>query len=252
LRIGSGWAGSLAEVQVWNRVLSSAEVFDLSDPVKVGEVAVWHMDEVGPGPAFDSSALAHDLTFFNGANIPPSGAGQTGTGLRLDGIDDYAAPDGQVLHTDQSFTVSVWTRPNTTATDQVFVAQESTSPGTVGGFALKFGIDTGGQWKLRMYASATDSDSAHATFATAPATNVTTAFHHLVGVFDAQKLEIRLYVDGALKTTTPMNAAWHAWDAGGRLVIGRHQPTSGLEQTSGDVDEVRVYQGVVTDVTRIQ
>jgi len=29
----------------------------------------------------------------------------------LDGIDDYAAPDAQVLHTDQSFTVSVWVAP---------------------------------------------------------------------------------------------------------------------------------------------
>jgi hypothetical protein len=251
LRIGSGWAGSLAEVQVWNRVLSDTEVFDLSDPMKVGEVAVWHMEEVGPGPAFDSSALAHDLTFFNGASIPPTGAGQTGTGLQLDGIDDYAAPDGQVLHTDQSFTVSLWVRPNATATQQTFISQESLSPGTVGGFALKFGPDSGGQWKFRIYASATDSADADATFATAPATNVTTAFHHLVGVFDAQKLEIRLYVDGALKMTTAMNAQWHAWDAAGRLVLGRHQPTSTLEPTSGDLDEVRVYQGVVTDVTRI-
>jgi hypothetical protein len=245
LRIGASWTGAISEVQVWNRVISAAEVFDLSDPIKVGRVGDWHMDEVGFGPAFDSSDLAHDLTFFNGASIPASGAGQTGTGLRLDGVDDYAAPDGQVLHTDQSFTVSVWARPSSSVGQQTFVSQASA--GALSGFALKYGDTSGGQWKFRMYASATDSTNT--TFATTPAVDVTTTFHHLVGVFDAQKREIRLYVDGVLKATTAMNALWQPWDATGPLQIGRN--TAGSELTTGDLDEVRVYQGVVADVTRI-
>lgn len=248
LRIGASWAGAISEVQVWNRVLSATEVFNLSDPIQVGKVGDWHMDQVGFGPAFDSSDLAHDLTFYNGASIPASGAGQTGTGLLLDGIDDYAAPDGQVLHTDQSFTVSVWARPTTTAVYQVFVSQQS--EGGLDGFALYFGNENGGVWKFRKYASSTDSTNT--TFAVAPAVNVTTTFHHLVGVFDAQKLEMRLYVDGVLAATSPMNAAWQPWDATGPLLIGRDQNgTAGSDFTSGDLDEVRVYQGVVTDVTRI-
>src|SRR6185436_8261823 len=124
LHIGRGWAGAISEVQIWNRVITAAEVFELSDPILVGCVGEWHMDEVGPGPAFDASGLAHDLTFFNGALIPASGAGQSGTGLRLDGVDDYAAPDAQVLHTDQSFTVSVWARPTTIAVPQTLVSQQ--------------------------------------------------------------------------------------------------------------------------------
>src|SRR5262249_11501628 len=151
-----------------------------------------------------------------------------------------------VLHTDQSFTVSAWARPATASVAQTFVSQDST--GTVGGFSLKYGPEDGGQWKLRMYASAGDDSTAHTTFATAPATNVTTTIHHLVGIFDAQKLELRLYVDGVPKATTAMNGAWQPWDATGPLVLGRHQAG---EFTMGDLDEVRVYQGVVTDVTRI-
>lgn len=247
MRIGNGWAGAISEVQVWNRVLSATEVFDLSDPVLVGLVGDWHMDEVGPGPTFDSSGMAHDLTFFGGAFIPAAGTGQTGTGLRLDGVNDFAAPDAQVLHTDQSFTISVWARLTTTAVDQTLISQQSS--GSHAGFALLFGSESGGVWKLRMHASATDT--ANATFAVAPAVDVT-AYHHLVGVFDAQKAELRLYVDSVLKASTPMNALWQPWPATGPLLIGRHHNSAlGSEFTGGDLDEVRVYQGVVVNVTRI-
>jgi len=202
LRIGNGWAGAISEVQVWNRVLLGPEVFDLSDPILVGLVGDWHMDDVGPGPTFDASGMAHDLTFYGGALIPAGSTGQTGTGLRLDGVNDYAAPDDQVLHTDQSFTVSAWARLTTATVDQTLISQQST--GSHAGFALLFGAESGGVWKLRMHASATDT--ANTTFAVAPALDVTAAYHHLVGVFDAQKAELRLHVDGVLKATTPMNA----------------------------------------------
>ena len=250
LKIGSqGFAGSIAEVQVWGRAISAEEVFALVDPIANSNVGEWHMEDVGPGPSFDASPMAHDLTFFNGVVIPPSGAGHTGTGLRLDGIDDYAATSRQVLHTDQSYTVSVWARPSSSTVAQTFVSQDSMF--AAGGFSLKWGPDAGGQWKFRIYASATDMTDAHTTFCNALIADPTTAYHHLVGVFDAQKREARLYVDGVLKMTSAMNAAWQPWDAAGPLVIGRHQLGAGAEFTRGDVDEVHAYQGVVTDVTRI-
>lgn len=250
LRIGHRWTGAISDVQLWNRVISAAEVFALSDPIAVGNVGEWHMDEIGPGPTFDASGMLHDLTFHNGALIPASGAGQTGTGLRLDGVDDYAAASSQVLYTDQSFTISAWARPSTTAVDQTFVSQQGA--GSLGGFSLAFGSESGGVWKFRVHAAVSDADASHATLATAPAVSATTLFHHLVGVFDAQNRQLRLYVDGTLRATTPMNAAWQPWDATGPLLIGRHHDgLDGSELTSGDLDEVRVYQGVVTDVTRI-
>jgi hypothetical protein len=103
-----------------------------------------------------------------------------------------------------------------------------------------------------MYASPTDTDLTHTTFAAAAAVNPTAAFHHLIGVLDAQKRELRLYLDGALQATTALNAAWQPWDATGPLLIGRHHNAgTGSEFTAGDIDEVRVFQGVVADVTRI-
>ena len=80
--VNAHYRGAIADVQVWNRVISSAEVFAMVDPISVGNVGEWHMDEVGPGPAFDASVMARDLNFYGGAEIPASGAGQAGTGLR--------------------------------------------------------------------------------------------------------------------------------------------------------------------------
>jgi hypothetical protein len=242
------WKGAVAEVQVWNRVIATTEVFALVDPINVGKAGEWHMDEVGPGPAFDASGMARDLTFYGGAEIPPSGAGQTGTGLRLDGIDDYVSPDLPVLHTDQSFTVSVWVRPLVTTGYQTFLSQYGDA--TIPGFSVYHGA-TESEWKCKMAASATDGSGTGATLVATPAPD-TASYHHLVCIFDAQKRELRLYLDGVLTSTAAMNALWQPWRATGPFVIGQGQGGSGpTNWTKGDVDEVRIYQGVVADVTRI-
>jgi hypothetical protein len=67
---------------------------------------------------------------------------------------------------------------------------------------------------------------------------------HLVGVFDAQKGEQRLYVNGVLKDSAarPAGSAMT-----GPATIGRSlwkgAPT---EWWPGEVDDVRLYQGVMT------
>ncbi|HEX6686082.1 MAG TPA: LamG domain-containing protein [Candidatus Limnocylindrales bacterium] len=237
--------GSLAEVQVWNRMISATEVFNLADPVRVGKVAEWRMEEVGPGPAFDGSGLAHDLTFHNGAFVPPSGAGKSGTGLRLDGVDDYAGPAKAVVRTDSSFTVSAWVRAtSTTAPIQTYLAQGNT--GGAPGFLMYY--DSGNNlWKIKMYSSAA-LDESTATIAAVTAT-APTNYHHLVGVFDLHKRELRLSIDGAPPVIKALNAAHQPWNSTGPLLIGRMP--DGSKHAHADLDEIRVYQGAVADVTRI-
>jgi len=206
-------------------------------------VGEWHFEEIGPGPAYDSSGMAHDLTFFGGAEVPPGGAGHTGTGLRLDGVDDFAAPDGQVLHTDQSFTVAAWVRLSDTTRLQTLLSQRSTGPNQ--GFYLMYDPAGGGRWVFAMRASATDTTGG--TYAVIPASS-TAEYHQLTGVFDAQKRELRLHVDGSQQTVVAMNPAWQPWDATGSLVIGSAGSSS---FSRADVDEVRAYQGAAVDVTPI-
>ena len=78
-------------------------------------------------------------------------------------------------------------------------------------------------------------------------------YHHLVAVVDLQRREVRYYVDGQLADAEPINAAWQPWQANGQLVIGHSTDAAGnpVSWSRGDVDEVRVYQGAVADVTRI-
>ena len=69
---------------------------------------------------------------------------------------------------------------------------------------------------------------------------------HLVGVFDASTGQVRLYVNGVLQTAVAGGATGE--DNGHALTIGARGTDWFF---GGDIDEVRVYQGVVTDVTRI-
>jgi len=261
LRIGgysTPFKGSVAEVQVWDRMITAAEVFDLSDPIRVGKVAEWRLEEIGPGPAFDSSDLLHDLTFYDNANIPPSGAGQSGTGLLLDGAGDYAAPNEQVIYTDQSYTVSAWVRLDGTGFplgNLTAVGQEGTK---VSGFYLGYRPNGGTPaWGFAIPGSA-DLDEGGSGWvgvsSAALAPSVLNTWVHLVGTFDAQTGATKLYVNGTLA-----GSGTHSGRVAtnGRMTIGvaqwtpTGQPTRLVDDWRGAIDEVRVYQGVVTDVTRI-
>ncbi len=233
--IGNHFSGSLGDVQVWDRALSGAEAFDLYDPVKVSNVADYHFDEVGPGPTYDSSGMAHDLTFFNGASIPATGAGQTGTGLLVDGVDDYAAPDGQVLATNQSFTVSVWVR----LADKSVSRDILTQPGTATSpFLLQYNVSYD-RWVMNV----SSQDTAAPVWSNAPRSTSVPALNtwtRLVAVYDAGRGEMRLYVNGVLEGTS---TGVTMWSATGAPLVGKG--------FTNNIDELRIYQGAVTDVTAI-
>jgi hypothetical protein len=256
-------SGDIAQVQVWNRVLMAGEISAMSDPLAMGEVGEWHMDEVGPGPAFDSSGMYHDLTFHGGASIPPAGSGQTGTGLHLDGATGYADTTGPVVYTDQSYTVSAWIRladadPATPAPDlpggnRTAVGQ---SGQTDSAFFLGYRMFSGvPHWSFSMLDADTDNTAWVLTMSPAAVTTADVGrWVHLVGVFDATNARISLYVNGTLAASAPRTARWHA---NGPLTIGTAlwSPAGGqprlVDWWPGDIDEVRVYAGAVADVTRI-
>ncbi|MDG4825039.1 FG-GAP-like repeat-containing protein [Asanoa sp. WMMD1127] len=238
------WAGSLAEVQVWDRVVSAAEVAELVDPVSRSLIGRWDLEDVGPGPSFDGSNYGHDLSFRGGAKIPPSGSGHTGTGLLLDGVDDYAETDGPVLQTDQSFTISAWAYLPTGVTgNRTVVAQRGA---VESGVFLKYEASNGA-WNCTYG----DVDNTTGTGTVAASTGAASkgVWTQLTCVYDAQARTLTLYVNKALQRTVGVPNPWHA---NGPLMLGRLQWRAGMiEHWSGSVDEVRVYQGVIRDLTRI-
>ncbi|MFI7523949.1 LamG domain-containing protein [Micromonospora globbae] len=150
-----------------------------------------------------------------------------------------------VLRTDQSFTVSAWVRMDRTDRYQAVLAQDGTANS---GFYLYYGSDDGGMWKFKMLQDGTTVDSGTnpgATIVQAPASAVMESWHHLAGVLDAGRRELRLYVDGELKASAPLKTAWQPWQAAGALTVGRSFGGSNL--LHGAVDDVGVFQGAMTD-----
>ena len=233
---GSRWMGGIAQIRVWDRVVTAAEVTALIDPTAVGNVGEWHLEDVGSSDALDISPRANHLTLYGGAVIPPSGAGKVNAGLRLNGTTAYAATEGPVLYTDQSYTVSAWVRLNAKTWSHVAVSQD-------GAHASAFQLGYAREcdcWAFRK--SNLDIVDAHLFEARGP-TAATGVWTHLTGVYDANTRTISLHVNGAHAATTaiPGEGGWHA---GGRFAFGRAWWNDAVADLwPGDIDEVQAYAG---------
>ncbi|MFD2767565.1 LamG-like jellyroll fold domain-containing protein [Micromonospora eburnea] len=232
------WKGGITDVRVWDRVISANEAAVAADGGSPGE---WHFGEPGKGPALDSSPYAHDLTFIPNANVPTSGAGQTGTGLQLDGTG-YAETD-QVLNTDQSFTVSAWVRLHQMPVGNAVIVSQDGSVNSA--FHLRYAGIGGGAGKWAFTCVTPDSTSP----AILDALSVNTVgsgdlnvWQHLVGVYDATAGQLRLYLNDVLQNTTACTVGAST----GSFAIGRSRWMSAVaDRLIGDIDEVRVYAGAV-------
>ncbi|MFY1656130.1 LamG domain-containing protein [Micromonospora sp. WMMD1274] len=167
-------------------------------------------------------------------------------GRAQDNLGDEATPnwsDGAVVRTDASFTVSAWARVEAATGRQTVLSQDHGSG--YSGFDLQFRDTSGGQWAFTVRAAATNTTA----ITTAATTAVDpTEWHQLTGVLDAERRQIRLYVDGELKATTAMVSAWQRWNATGPFVVGRSdQPAGFTDWLTGGVDDVVAYQGAFTD-----
>ncbi|GHJ48894.1 hypothetical protein Cs7R123_62360 [Catellatospora sp. TT07R-123] len=233
------WKGSVADVQVWDRVVTAAEAAAAADGGITGD---WQFGEPGKGPALDSSPYARDLLFIPNANVPVSGAGHTGTGLQLDGTG--YAETGQAVATDQSFTVSAWVRLHAMPGWNAVVASQD---GTVNSaFHLRYANFGGGtgRWAFTCLTPDSTSPAIVDAFAT---TNVAAAdlnvWQHLVGVYDARAGQLKLYVNDVLQST----ASCRVGAAAGKFAIGRGRWMSAVgDKFTGDIDEVKVYAAAVT------
>ncbi|MFI0797152.1 LamG domain-containing protein [Micromonospora rubida] len=167
-------------------------------------------------------------------------------GRAQNNLGDEISPnwsDGAVVRTDASFTVSAWARVDAATGRQTILSQDHGSG--YSGFDLQFRDTSGGQWAFTVRAGATNTT---AITTAAVAAVDPTEWHQLTGVLDAERRQIRLYVDGQLKTTTALVAAWQPWNATGPFVVGRSdQPAGFTDWFTGGVDDVVGYQGAFTD-----
>jgi hypothetical protein len=239
-RWGSAWTdwftGSVDDAQVWNRVIYPAEIQAIANPTTLA--GQWNFDEGGGTVAADSSGYGHDLSATAGVTWT---SGPTDPGaVTLDGSTGAFSTAAPVVLTDQSFTVAAWVRLTDLNRYETAVSQ---SGSVSSAFFLQ--NDPGvHRWSLSLSASDTTNPGGPRIFSSVtPQAGVWT---HLAAVYDAGAGQARLYVNGQLAGTASVPAPWNAT---GPLLVGRSRFNGApADLWSGDIDNVRVYLGALSDV----
>ncbi len=203
-------------------------------------------DGTGSDLALDTSVNMNDGTLTNMDSATDWVIGVAGMAIDTDGANDYVsvADDTSLDFGTSDFTVSYW-----------FYKYSTTSSYSYGVNKWSTGANPGNnEWTL---SPATGFPQVHkAAFvieigSTAygigdPNTFTLNAWHHLVGVRQAEK--ISLYVDGVLVNTRndiPVNASIN--NVGRELRIGQNQNTSALFPMAGMFDDLQIYRLAATD-----
>ncbi|NYI03376.1 LamG domain-containing protein [Allostreptomyces psammosilenae] len=203
------------------------------------------LDGTAGSTQIDSFGATYSAALHGGAQL--GGEGVLGTGLHLDGVDDYAQAPGPFLDTSGSFSVSLWARLPEEPVDGVVVAlaQGGTEGQTNAGFQIQYDSELGGWVFRRTTAPGADGQQVRAVQPVCPPEDTTCQdarlgeWTHIVGVSNAVSRQNRLYVNGELVSKVPFLTPW---DARGPLHIGADW--SAGEATNhfpGDLDEIGVY-----------
>lgn len=226
--------GAIHHAALWQGLLTPDQIqAAYNGELPAGPTGDWRLR----GDGADGSDHARDLTIAGGQWVDDQ-FGRRSSALHTDG-SQWAELTPAVVRTDQSFSVSAWTKLDDKTDFRTVVSQTGT---TVAGFNLNYN-PSHDRWQISMPSQ--DGTSWHRAQSTqSPETG---RWYHLLGVFDHADSEIRLYVDGKLQTTSPGPATpWH--DPNGELLIGA---TGFIGERAnpmvGTVSDVTTWRGALTD-----
>lgn len=233
------FAGAVDDVRIWNRMAYASEFEQITNEATL--VGQWLFDgDVDPAVATDTSGYAHPATLTGAIARGPGYDGTDG----LVGSGGWARTDGPVMLTDQSFTVAARVRLTDLTASRTAVSQADDIDwwGTNADSAFRLEYDRGsGKWALSVPWAAPD----RATSTTAPAAGEWT---HLVGVYDAVKRQLRIYVNGQLEGTASTGDSG-PWNADGGLHLGASVSGGSVGNAwQGGLDDVWVFTGVLNDL----
>lgn len=207
-----------------------------------GPVAYWAFDESSGSTVADAGVGAgYPATLDNGTGRT---AGRVSRAGKFDGVDDYGATAGPVLDTTKAFSVSTWARLTSNSRNNTVVSQAGDQ---ASGFQLYYSSSYD-RWIFNRHA--TDTASTTIVRAISEQPPVLGAWTHLLGVYDPTYQQLRLYVNGRLQAqsiptfTTP-------WSANGPVQLGRLRYRGGYQENfTGDIDEVKLFDRIVSDDPR--
>ncbi|MFB7307435.1 LamG-like jellyroll fold domain-containing protein [Streptomyces sp. NPDC056192] len=254
------WHGDIGDVQVHDRVVVPVEAAELArrKPKLLGH---WSMENAADGASPEQSdgaplRLGTGASIYRGSDnscipeidpdctyVPPPLVGDGH--LRLDGETGYAAADGPVVDTGDSFTLGVVVR---------LADFEPAHPMTVlsqagehtDAFKVRYEPSTH-TWQLVMPEKDEVGAPEKVVSRIAGADGGEGDGHRLAVVYDDGTDTIKLYLDGYTnaEATASLPDGWHST---GALQIGRAKAGDGWgEYLHGDVDEVQAYSGALRD-----
>lgn len=253
-----GFDGTMDEVRIYNRVLTSTEILSLYKNsqqyfingalTNTGLVGYWSLNDGSGTIATDFSGKRNDGTLVSS---PTWVNGKFGNSLRFSGSNYVSISDNPSIRP-SSITVSAWIKANsvTTGVRAGFVSKWFLS--ALWGYSIETGLAscnngagdaarTGIKFMFRSTATASDF-CAFSNLSEIPGT-----WQHVVGTFDQSSGDAKIYIDGALISTVDK--------APGTL----HQPLSPLgigaindsgswgKYFNGTIDEVRIYNRTLSD-----
>jgi hypothetical protein len=206
-------------------------------------VSYWKLDETS-GSTYADIYGGNRATSFN---IPAPVAGQvngaqyfngTSNGLSAPRIAGYDFPAGS------SFTLEAWIKRDAGAYigEEVIVERRSsTSP-----LSLKLGFNS-----TRVEFSAR-SNTGELKAVTGTTSLYDGTWHHVVGVRDATRSELRIYVDGMLENTAPATYGSGFTSPTAGVTMGWRAGSPGGKYFLGAIDEVAIYRGALSASTIVQ
>ncbi|MFJ9713274.1 LamG-like jellyroll fold domain-containing protein [Streptomyces sp. NPDC101234] len=254
------WHGDIGDVQVHDRVVVPDEAAELAyrKPKLLGH---WSLENATDGVSPEQSGGA-PLRLGTGASVyqgsadscipdidpdctyvPPALVGEGH--LRLDGENGYAAADGPVVDTGDSFTLGVVVRlaDSDPAHPMTVLSQAGEHTDA---FEVRYEPSTH-TWQLVMPEKDEAGTPERVVSQIEGADGGEGQGHRLAVVYDDATDTIRLYLDGYTnaQATATLPDGWHST---GALQIGRAKVGDGWgEYLHGDVDEVQAYSGALRD-----
>ena len=246
--------GSLDEVRIYNRALTTAEVQDLyqktqsdtvgssnkRDSLALGLAGYWKLDDASGTTAIDSSTNGNNGTLTNG---PTWGTGQINGATTFDGSNDYinipSVAAAQFGNT--TFTFSGWIK--TLGTDRYIAAQDRCNGG--------WGVSIDSFYKVTVSLLGAGACGPLAALRTSKTAITPNEWHHIAAVIktdtsNGANNNISIYIDGALnQDILTTGSAYGASGANGLEISGRYLSDLIF---NGSIDEVRLYnRGLSTD-----
>ena len=210
-------------------------------------VALWHFDDSKATSTVSDSTAIHTGT-LNGAVWagPTWTAGQTGSGLHFDGLNDYVRILDDASLEPATITVECYvksTSPTSAGQYSHIISKDFTTAFGSSSYALY----TGSNYGLYFYVK---SPTGYALSANAGTGVWNGLWHHVVGTFDG--VNARLYVDETEVSGSPGSADEIAYSAAGNLLIGKYSEVQTHPSLDfcfyGDIDGIKIYNYAINNL----